>query len=251
MNNERLETACVQMLNCAKGHATTTSALFSFASNPSTVLILLQEPAIEHNQSPPSHPDFHLLTRVPERPLCATYVRRLPGVQADIIFTHSNSFLGTRISFPASPAFTIYNFYSAGRPHAIANLLPQFGPKFPAIIMGDLNAHHPWWGSTTTLDDNQIRSFRAETDSIVDWMESHSFFLHNKPGTLTHFPRNGTSPSVIDLCFSAGNITKDILAYEINPNSTSDHAICTLYINHTPPTSPPKRAWHRADWKLF
>jgi hypothetical protein len=148
-------------------------------------------------------------------------------------------------------AFTIYNLYSPSRPHAIANLLPQFHPKLPAIIMGDLNAHHPWWGSTTTLDDNQIPSFHAETDSIVDWMESHSFFLHNKPGTLTHFPQNGTSPSVIDLCFSAREITKDILAYEINPDSISDHAICTLYISHTPPTSPPKRAWHRADWKLF
>jgi hypothetical protein len=117
--------------------------------------------------------------------------------------------------------------------------------------MGNLNAHHPWWGSTTTLNNNQIRSFHAETDAIVDWMESHSFFLHNKPGTLTHFPQNDTSPLVIDLCFSASNITKDILAYEINPDLASDHAICTLYINHTPLTYPPKRAWHRANWKLF
>jgi hypothetical protein len=85
----------------------------------------------------------------------------------------------------------------------------------------------------------------------MDWIEIHSFFLHNKPGMLTHFPRNGTSPSVIDLCFSASNITEDILAYGINPDSTSDHAICTLYINHTPPAAPPKRAWHRADWTLF
>jgi hypothetical protein len=95
MNTETLETVCVQILNCTKGHAMTTSALFSFASNPSTILILLQEPAIEHNQLPLSHPDFHLLTPVPEHPLCVTYVRRLPGVQADVIFTHSNSFLGT------------------------------------------------------------------------------------------------------------------------------------------------------------
>jgi hypothetical protein len=91
MNNERLETACVQMLNCAKGHATTTSALFSFASNPSTILILLQEPAIEHNQLPPSHPAFHLLTPIPERPLYVTYVCRLPGVQADIVMAWSQS----------------------------------------------------------------------------------------------------------------------------------------------------------------
>jgi hypothetical protein len=95
MNNKRIEIACVQMLNCAKGHAMTTSALFSFASNPNTILILLQEPAIKHNLLPPSHPDFHLLTPVTERPLCATYVCQLPGVQADIIFTHSNSFLRT------------------------------------------------------------------------------------------------------------------------------------------------------------
>jgi hypothetical protein len=188
MNNERIETACVQMLNCTKGYAMTTSALFSFASNSNTILILLQEPAIEYNLQPPSYPDFHSLTPVTECPLCATYVRQLPGVQADIIFTHSNSFLGTRISSPASPAFTIYNFYSPGRPHAIANLLPQFCPKLPAIIMGNLNAYHPWWGSTTTIDNNQIHSFHAETDSIVDWMESYSFFLHNKPGTLTYFP---------------------------------------------------------------
>jgi hypothetical protein len=117
--------------------------------------------------------------------------------------------------------------------------------------MGDLNAHHPWWGSTSTLDDNQIRSYYTETNSIMDWMEIYSFFLHNKPGMLIHFPRNGTSPSVINLYFSASNITKDILAYEINPDSTSNYAIYTLYISHIPPAAPLKRAWHRPDWTLF
>jgi hypothetical protein len=82
-------------------------------------------------------------------------------------------------------------------------------------------------------------------------MESHNFFLHNKPGMLIHFPRNSMSPSIIDLCFSARGISKDILAYEINPDSASDYAIYTLYINHILPTSPAKRAWHRADWKIF
>jgi hypothetical protein len=100
-------------------------------------------------------------------------------------------------------------------------------------------------------DDIQIQTFHAETDTIVDWMESHNFFLHNKPGMLIHFPWNGMFPSVIDLCCSARQITRDILAYEINLDSASDHVICTLYINHTPPTSPPKRAWHRANWKIF
>jgi hypothetical protein len=242
MSIRNSETACVQLLNCAKGHATTTSALFSFASNPNSLAILLQEPTIEHNQLPPSHPDFHLLTPIPERPLCTTYVYRLPGVQADIIFTHADSFLGIHISFPTSPAFTIYNFYSPRRPHTIAALLPQFRPALPAIIMGDLNTHYPWWGGQSTINDSQIRSHWAEADSIVDWMEAHSFFLHNKPGHPTHFPRNSNSPSVIDLCFSSSTITNNILAHEIRPESTSDHATCTIYLNLTPPKATPKRA---------
>jgi hypothetical protein len=128
----------VQLLNCTKGHATTISALFAFASNPISLVILLQEPAIEHKKLPPSHPDFHLLTPVPEQPHCATYICRSPGVQADIIFTHSDSFLGIRISFPTGPAFTIYNFYSPGRPHVMADLLPQFYPSLLSQISDDM-----------------------------------------------------------------------------------------------------------------
>jgi hypothetical protein len=57
--------------------------------------------------------------------------------------------------------------------------------------------------------------------------------------------------SIIDLCFSAGNITNNILAHEIRPESTSDHAICTIYFNLTPPKATPKCGWHRANWPLF
>jgi hypothetical protein len=250
-NTATLDTACVQLLNCAKGHATTTSALFSFASNPNTIIILLQEPAIEHTRLPPTHPDFHMFTPVQEKPLCATYVHRLPGIQANVTFTHANSFLGTRISLPTKLSFTIYNFYSPGTPHALANLLPTFHANLPAIIMGDFNAHHEWWGSTTTFDDDQIRRQWDQSQTIADWMENHHFFLHNKPGYPTHFPRNGTRPSVIDLCFTTGNITEKVLMHEINPDSTSDHAICTIHLNLTIPSKAPKRAWRKADWTLF
>jgi hypothetical protein len=82
-------------------------------------------------------------------------------------------------------------------------------------------------------------------------MEAHSFFLHNKPGCPTHFPRNDNSPSMIDLCFSSGTITNNILAHEIRPESTSDHATCMIYLNLTPPKATLKRTWYRADWILF
>jgi hypothetical protein len=82
-------------------------------------------------------------------------------------------------------------------------------------------------------------------------MENHHFFLHNKPGHPTHFPRNGTRPSVIDLFFTAGNITEKVLMHEINPDSTSNHATCTIHLNLTIPSKAPKRAWRKADWTLF
>jgi hypothetical protein len=49
-----------------KGHATTTSALFSFASNHNTIISLLQEPTIEYTELPPTYPDFHIFTPVNE-----------------------------------------------------------------------------------------------------------------------------------------------------------------------------------------
>jgi hypothetical protein len=141
-NTTKLDTACVQLLNCTKGHTTTTSALCSFVSNLNTIIILLQEPTIEHTRLLPTHPDFHMFIPIQEKPLCATYVCRLPGMQANVTFTHANSFLGTRISLLTKLSLTIYNFYSPGIPHALANLLSTFHADLPAIIMGDFNAHH-------------------------------------------------------------------------------------------------------------
>jgi hypothetical protein len=69
-----LDPALVKLLNCAKGHATTISAFYSFASNPNCLIIVLQEPTLEHMKIPPTHPDFDLLIRIPDKPLCATYI---------------------------------------------------------------------------------------------------------------------------------------------------------------------------------
>jgi hypothetical protein len=163
------------------------SALHSFASNPHCIAILLQEPASEQSKLPPAHPEFDLLTPMSDKLLYATYVRHLPGIQSDITFMYSNSFLGTLISFPNSPSLTIYNFYSPSRPNVIANRLPTFQPSLPAIVMGDRNAHDPWWGSSEGLDDPLIRIHRTYTNIIMDWMDNNNFRLHNKPGYLMHF----------------------------------------------------------------
>jgi hypothetical protein len=167
------------------------------------------------------------------------------------VFSHENSFLGISVKFPHQPRFTVYNFYSPGRPNALAALLSSFTPSLPCILLGDFNAHHAWWCGSGAINDSQMRGTKTASNTIADWLEEHSFQLHNTPGELTHFPRNGMSPSTIDLSFSAGPISSQILAWGINHDTTSDHATCFLQLDLQVPGPVPRRAWSKANWTAF
>jgi ribonuclease HI len=173
-------------------------------------------------------------------------------MSAHPVFSHENSFIGVSISLVHQPPFTVYNFYSPGRPTAFANLIKNhdFVPESPSIIMGDLNAHHIWWaGPKYSLG---AVKYRERDEAIVSWLNEHSYQLHNEPGVLTHFPHNGNTPSVIDLTFSRGEISKRILSWSADPVTTSDHALCTIVLNISPSkASPPGRCWKKADWPKF
>jgi hypothetical protein len=82
-------------------------------------------------------------------------------------------------------------------------------------------------------------------------MEKNNFQLINKPGTLTHFPRNGTSPTVIDLTFAKGDINNRIQAWSANPDTTSDHAMCSIMLDIQPPNPQAYRSWAKTDWGQF
>jgi hypothetical protein len=58
----------------------------------------------------------------------------------------------------------------------------------------------------------KTRQLSANAKVIVDWLESQNYKLHNKPGIETHYPRGPKekSPTVIDLCFSRGEISNSI-----------------------------------------
>jgi len=244
----------VQLLNCAKGQATTISAIQDFANKPENLICLLQEPWCDRHGLPPQHPDFDSFTPTPNRPKCVTYVRRTPGLTTTTTFTAQDSFLVTKITYTQNTArktFSLLNFYSPGKPDHLAAILPTLIPPTDSILLGDLNAHHTWWQGPLPPT---IRTSRA-SQAIADWLETHDFRLHNKIALPTHHPRNGTNPSTIDLCLSKGNIGNDILALAINHDTTSDHSSATITLTFPGETlkhqEKPRRNWNKADWPAF
>jgi len=181
-----------------------------------------------------------------------TYIRRTPGLTATTSFTAQDSFLGTTITSTQNSkttTFTLFNFYSPGRPEPVARLLPTIPVPKECILMGDLNAHHAWWQGPLL----PTARTSAASHSLAEWLESNNFQLHNKPGLPTHHPRNGTTPSTIDLCLSRGDITNSIISLATNHDTTSDHSSITVTLA-LPSALPPavvRHNWAKANWQTF
>ena len=240
----------VQLLNCARGQATTISALQDFARKPENLIFLLQEPWCDRHGNPPSLPGFDTFFPSPTKPRCVTYVRHTPGWTATTVFTASDSFLGTTITTVHNQkSFTLYNFYSPGRPEPLAAILPSLKLPTDCLLMGDLNAHHPWWQGPLP----STARISAASHKIANWLEDNNFSLHNETAIPTHHPRNGGRPSTIDLCFSRGSTTQSIFALAVNHDTTSDHSsiTATLALPSIIQVAPARRNWHKADWETF
>ena len=117
----------VQLLNCARGQATTISALQDFSRKTQNLICLLQEPWYDRHGHPPTLPNFDLLTPTPLKPKCATYVRCIPGLTATKTYAAGDSLLGTTITSTyrqQTRSFTLFNLYSPGRPEHLADIPP-------------------------------------------------------------------------------------------------------------------------------
>jgi len=182
------------------------SVLQDFAKKPENLICILQEPWCDRHGQPPSLPGFNTFTPTPINPKCVTYIRQIPGLTASRFFTSKDSFLATTITSSwngQTNTFTLFNLYSPGRPEPVAALLPALTLPADCLLIGDLNAHHPWWQGPLP------RTTRTSPASltIANWLEENSFHLQNEPAIPTHYPRNGGSASTIDLCLSRGATT--------------------------------------------
>jgi len=184
------------------------------------------------------------------QPKCVTYVRHTPSLTATTVFAAQDSFLGTTITTPHDQkTFTLFNFYSPGRAEPLAAILPTINLPADCLLMGDLNAHQPWWQGPLP----QTISISAASHTIANWLEDNNFCLQNKPAIPTHHPRNGGRPSTIDLCFSRGSTTQSILTLAVDHETTSDHSAITVCLSLPTASAPttPRRCWRKANWGTF
>jgi len=188
----------------------------------------------------------------PQSPDAPHIYRQLSGLTGTTTFTVQDSFLGTTITLQQEPhtiSFTIFNLYSPGRPEPLVALLPLLSIPTNFMIMGDLNAHHPWWQDPLP---HTARTSPA-SHTIIHWLEHNNFHLQNEPAIPTHHPRNRSSPSTINLCLTCGDTTRCTLPLAIKDNTTSDHSslTATLLLPYTSPPPKPYRCWNKADWNSF
>jgi len=189
----------VQLLNCARGQATTISVLQDFAAKHENLILLLQEPWCDRHGNPPSLPGFDIFTPSSTKPKCVTYIRHTLALTATTVFTAQDSFLGTMITTPHDQkTFTLFNFYSPGRAEPLATILPTLKLPNDCLLMGDLNTHHLWWQGPLP----QTARISCASHTIANWLEDNHFHLQNEPANPTHHPRNGGHPATIDLCLS-------------------------------------------------
>ena len=255
IDTNKTNIGAIQLLNCAKGHATTIATIQSLAADPTCIIFLLQEPSCTDNGNPPEHRDFHLFTPTPTGAKCATYIRKQTGLAAYTTFTHSNSLLGTTVRL-GSYQFSLYNFYFPKGTEPLTDTLRSFTPSHPCILMGDLNTHHPNWSA---FDMEENRQWSRAGTTLTSWLEKHELTLHNTPGRPTFFPRRSDhTPSTIDLTLTSGSMTQKVITWTLNDDTTSDHSMYGLQLNllgTSPDTNPetpePFRNWLKTDWENF
>jgi hypothetical protein len=176
------------------------------------------------------------------------------GTSATQRFTDGDSFVKMVITI-GGMSFSLLNFYSPGHPKHVAQLITtRFRtPPDSCILLGDLNAHHPWWSAGRDLDSTARRNVSRESNILAEWLENLHFTLHNEPGALTYFPdrltQQNASPAVIDLALSRGGITDRITAWAMDEAHPSDHRTIALYLSLDGLEATEMEPQHFRDWR--
>ena len=91
--------------------------------------------------------------------------------------------------------------------------------------------------------------FRSLAEGLVDNILRLSLQMHNKPGLYTHFLRNGSSPSIVDLVFTRGET--EIRSWTLGDDFGSDHKSTHLHLALKPNPTTPRLACGKTKWPLL
>ena len=232
--------------------------LIQFISKHKIAICALQETKLNASVPDPSFPGYAILRR--DRPGGGAGGGIAFLIREDIPFLPLNSdslFAGDRlteflsISVSVGPhPLHIFNLYIPPATSCPVDFSPCLGPVLgqdtDVLILGDFNAHHPAWFSTTRDDRAAARGAL-----VVGELDSSSLCLLNCD-VPTRRPTNGV-PSSPDLSLISAHLAADA---QWNP-------VCALNSDHVPilisignpcmdsPSGPMYSNFRKADWDSF
>ncbi|RAL66698.1 hypothetical protein DID88_006378 [Monilinia fructigena] len=111
------------------------------------------------------------------------------------------------------------------------------------ILLGDFNAHHPWWDPFSKKSGN--------ADQLAEWFEDQNLTLLNEPGISTFYRTNLLNPSVLDLTLASEGISPQIHNWQTLSDTGSDHAGILFELKgKEAPTTPNDESTARYNTKL-
>ena len=208
-------------------------------------IIAIQEPFIGQDKNSGeyytiAHPSYNSLIPQGE---CRLRVVIFTRKASKVIFTpRTNIIMDTdiqviEVQIPRGniKPFLIVNIYNekslneGDNRYTIERRLNSISISSEFILLGDLNAHHPWWNKEATP---------TRVDTLIPWLDKHNMELINKLDIETFYRSNLTQKSVIDLA----NTTRKLIEVEwriIEEATGSDHEAIQFSIAYkTPPSIP-------------
>src|SRR5690606_36798242 len=155
-------------------------------------------------------------------------------------------------------AVNIYNqTFRRTEPYTLTRLQDTWSLPTTSLLAGDFNSHHHIWNSATSRLVNHEDTLRL--------MEELNLGLINEPDVPTHYPRNGNTPSVIDLAFATYPLLDLVSDWTVEERDSeeseaattgSDHTVIRFEITSTQTESVPdprsqRYKWKAANWDKF
>ncbi|KAJ5159355.1 reverse transcriptase [Penicillium coprophilum] len=138
--------------------------------------------------------------------------------------------------------FFVHNIYNNDDGETVETLDKEITQRRHAehIVVGDMNLHHPAWGSSKA---------DIVAERLLDIAGRHSLDLTTERGVPTW--RRNKQASTIDLTFVSGALTERVIECRVGEDHGSDHyPVVTTIDIITPPYEPPRRRnWKATDDK--
>lgn len=213
--------------------------------------MLLQELGITNTCLTPSANQYNQFFPSKYRPKSAISVRKEYNSQQKIIMTSGDHTISIGVNI-GGHRVEIINTYTPNKKETKDALLDHH-PLPNCLLGGYFNKHHAnWYGPIAPNRAKIIGKCTPSASFMVNWTEAQGLLLLNKPGQLTHFPRNGSSTTIPDATFASSTMHDAFQIWSANYGASGDsnHALITTSLHISSLAFKSCSQFHRIHWSI-